>query len=62
MGVGIEHAIADHPQASRPFGDEHAAVGQERDAPRMIEVLRVHRHVHAAAPRCPDPMGLRRAY
>ena len=45
-GCRIEYAIADHAQASRPFGDEHAAVGKERDSPGMIEVLRVQGHVH----------------
>ena len=44
----VEHAIANDPQTARPFGDEHAAVGHERNAPRMIESLD-RRHVDADA-------------
>ena len=31
----IEHAVADDPQAALALGDEHVAVGQERQAPGM---------------------------
>ena len=35
----IEHAVADDAQASGALGDEDAAVGQKRHAPRLVEAL-----------------------
>ena len=43
----IEDAVPDCPQAARALGDEDGAVRQKRDAPRMIEAFRQHRHVEA---------------
>ena len=50
----IEDAVADHAQAAGPLGDEHAAVGHERDAPGVIEPLD-GRDVQAAAARAEIP-------
>ena len=33
--LGIERAVADDAKAAGPLGDEHVAVGQEREAPRI---------------------------
>ena len=35
MGVGSSTPFADHAETARPLGDEQAAVGEERDAPRV---------------------------
>ena len=40
--LGKQAALLDDPQPARPLGDEHAPVGQERDAPRRLEVPRHH--------------------
>src|SRR6185437_5872619 len=47
--------VANDAETSGPLGDEHAAVGHERDAPRMIESSdRRHVKTNAAAASAAD--------
>src|SRR5207248_890671 len=41
-----QRAVSHHPETARPFRDEHAAVRQEREAPRMVQ----RRHAHDVDP------------
>ena len=43
-GRRVQHAIADHAQPTGTLGDQHRAVGQERQAPRVDQALGHHRH------------------
>jgi len=36
---GQRAVFRDDAQATRPLGDEHAPVGQEREAPRILEIV-----------------------
>jgi hypothetical protein len=36
-GPRIEHAVANDAEPTRPLGDQHASIGQERDGPWMRE-------------------------
>ena len=45
--LGIEHAVAHHAQLTGAFGDEHRAVGCERDRPREFQCLRHHHDADA---------------
>src|SRR5262249_37840898 len=48
---GIDDVVADDADAAAALGDEHAAVGWKRDAPRAIESFD-RRHVDADAATC----------
>ena len=39
-GIRIEHAVTNDPQTARTLGHEDRAVGQKRDRPGLVEVLR----------------------
>ena len=45
--LGIEHAVLDQAKPSRTLGDQHAPIGQEREAPRIDEILRDQAHADA---------------
>src|SRR5688572_8366463 len=47
---GVQHAIANHAQATGTFRDKHVAVGKECESPRVIESLRDDRDVHSVRP------------
>ena len=36
---GVQPAVGEQPQSTRALGDQDAAVGQERHAPRVLEAL-----------------------
>ena len=39
-GQWVQHSVPNEAKATGAFGDQHAAVGKERDRPRMREPLR----------------------
>jgi hypothetical protein len=58
----VEHTVLDLTQSSWALCDEHAAIREERDAPRVIESLGDDRDVDACLGRRQDPTARRRAY
>src|SRR3954468_25029933 len=40
--MGIEPAVSHDTQPSGALGDEHRAIGQKRDGPRLLELARDH--------------------